>query len=70
MINKIKCFLGLHKLYIVRRLFYMTDLIGCKHCTKYWGMNHDVRAFLPFDLEMYEMYRSFGLRGLRKYITK
>ncbi len=44
-------------------------LVGCKRCGKFYGINNDVQAILPFDKEMYEIYRLLGKRGLKKYIT-
>lgn len=57
-------------MYVVKRIFYKTDLVGCRNCNRYWGMNHDVRAFLPFTYDLYEMYKSFGIKNLEKYITR
>lgn len=72
-----KCELGLHKLWVVRELSEDTQLIGCRICNRFWGMNHRVRAFLPFDEEMYQMYKSFGvpeMKGtnfeLHEFVTK
>jgi len=70
-INKIKCLLGLHHYYKVRVLTLQTDLVGCRHCNKYFGMNHAVRIFLKFDKDMYNLYTdNFKIKGLKKYITK
>jgi hypothetical protein len=67
--NRIKCFFGFHSLYKVRHIGYRSDLIGCRLCDGYWGMNHDVRVILPFDDELCDLYTSFGIRGLKKYIS-
>lgn len=71
-IIKLFCFLGVHKsLYVVRKLKYTSRLIGCRECKRYFGMNDEVQAVLPFDEEMYDLYaKQFKLKGLKKYITK
>lgn len=71
-IQRIKCYFGFHKeLYIVRHLVGKSDLIGCKDCKRYYGMNHDVRAILPFTIDLCAHYRDdMGIKGLDKYITR
>jgi hypothetical protein len=67
--NRIICLFLHHKYYRIRRLGVKSDLIGCKRCGKFYGINYDVRAILPFDKEMYEMYKLMGKTGLKKYIN-
>lgn len=38
-----------HKLYVIGRCGHATDHIRCDYCGKEWGMNHDVRAILPWE---------------------
>ncbi len=67
--KRIICLILGHDYYRVRKLKHRSELVGCHRCKNYYGMNNDVRAILPFTSEMEEMYRSFGCRGLKKYIT-
>lgn len=65
-------FLG-HKYYLVRVLTDNGKLVGCKRCGKFYGVNDDVRAILPFDKDLCNLYTSlktYHLRGLKKYITQ
>ncbi len=68
--KKIKCWLGNHKLIRLRRIGY-SMIIHCTNCNGTWGMNHSVRAVLPFDDEMYSMYLSMdkSMKKLEKYIS-
>jgi hypothetical protein len=71
--KRLVCLLLGHKYYLVRVLTDNGKLIGCKRCGKFYGVNDDVRAILPFDEDLCNLYTSlktYRLRGLRKYITK
>lgn len=71
--KRIICLILGHKYYRVRKLAYMSELVGCNRCGKFYGMNHDVRAILPFDQEMCDMYASmvtYKLKRLQKYVCK
>lgn len=68
-IQKIKCVFGNHKLKVIRKLLDDSMLIHCTECKGYWGVNHSVRAILPFTKEMCEMYKLCGLKKLDKYIS-
>lgn len=47
--RKLCCFLGRHRYFIIARCGIATHHIGCKDCARQWGMNHDVRALLPWS---------------------
>ena len=72
-IKRLVClFLG-HKYFRIRKLAYMSELVGCSRCGKFYGMNHDVRAILPFDKDLYKLYSSmktYRLKGLKKYVCE
>ncbi len=66
----LKCKLGFHMLWKVKKLSSDSDLIGCSFCNRFWGMNHSVKAVIPFDKELCDMYTSFGIKGLDQFIPK
>ena len=68
--KRLICLLLHHKYYAIKAIACKSMLVGCRRCGKFYGINHDVRAILPFDKEMYQMYKSFGEKGLKKYICK
>ena len=52
-INKIKCKIFFHDLVVVNTYSMGTcQKVKCKRCGKYFGMNHDIRAFIPWDSEL------------------
>lgn len=48
----LRCWLGRHNYRVLE--VYSKDIrkVGCKCCSKVWGMNDDVRAFVPWDREL------------------
>jgi hypothetical protein len=57
MIQKIKCLLGKHKHYVVEKYSKDVRKVGCKNCSKQWGMNDRVQAFIPWDAELEENHK-------------
>lgn len=55
----VRCRLGYHEMRIIGRCGYYTDHVGCLRCRKQWGMNHDVRAILPWGV-----VRDFHIQNL------
>lgn len=47
--QRIKCRLGYHEFYKIKRVSPSTLHIGCRCCRREWGMNSDVRALLPWS---------------------
>lgn len=50
-----------HRYVRARRLTRSSHLIVCARCRGLWGMNTDVKAFLPWDLELQDMYYQMGV---------
>jgi hypothetical protein len=47
--QRICCAFGRHAYYRIARLGVASMHVGCKHCTRQWGMNYDARALLPWS---------------------
>jgi hypothetical protein len=47
--RKLCCKFGNHRYFIIGRCGIATDHVGCRDCGRQWGMNHDVRGFLPWS---------------------
>jgi hypothetical protein len=59
-LNKLICAMFGHR-YVVQRVFSPTSRkVGCTRCGKEWGMNDSVRAFIPWDGELEQLYRDIG----------
>lgn len=61
--RKIKSFLCLifgHRYAEIIRLSDYTHLIGCVRCKRRWGMNTDVQALIPWDMELEDVHRVMG----------
>ena len=60
MIERLLCALFNHR-YVVLLSFSPTSRkVGCTRCDREWGMNDAVRAFIPWDKELEEMYKLIG----------
>lgn len=58
--ERIVCAIAGHK-YVVQRVFSPTGRqVGCTRCGREWGMNDSVRAFIPWDGELEQLYRDIG----------
>lgn len=42
------CAIGRHRYFIIGRCGIASHHVGCRNCAREWGMNHDVRSFLPW----------------------
>lgn len=60
--NKIICFIFGHKLIKVPGYDrgYAAKLL-CKRCNRYFGINHNVKAFVPWDKDLEELYTHYNL---------
>lgn len=57
--ERLICAVAGHK-YVVEKILSKTSRkVGCTRCTRQWAMNDDARAFLPWDAEFEEFYKSF-----------
>jgi len=57
--RKLLCLVGLHRLHVVHR-FGAGALIACPHCEREWGMHDGMRAFVPWDGDLEQLYQDFG----------
>ena len=58
MIARLCCLVFGHK-YVVERLFSpIARKVGCTRCGSSWAMNDRVRAFVPWDGEFEDLYRT------------
>lgn len=55
-INWVKCKLGFHDFYVVRNLSEVAQKIACRRCHRMWGLNHKIRAIIPWDREIESFY--------------
>jgi hypothetical protein len=59
-LKKLICALFGH-CYVVQRVFSPTSRkVGCARCGKEWGMHDSVRAFVPWDGELEQLYWDIG----------
>jgi hypothetical protein len=49
-----------HRLEVAQHFSRYSRRVICRDCRGDWGMNDDVRAILPWDKDMEEMYRTSG----------
>ncbi len=45
-----------HKYFVIKEFSKTVRKVGCKRCGLTWGMNDRVKAFLPWDGELAELY--------------
>ena len=59
MIKKILCFIFFHKLKVVEGYDSIpgSRKLYCTRCKRYFGMNDRVKAFIPWDFELEDMYK-------------
>ena len=58
--KKLRCRIGMHQQLDVIQTFGSAQRIGCPDCGKTFGIHHGVRACIPWDAELEDMYRMFG----------
>jgi hypothetical protein len=67
MFAKLKCLFGYHAWFVIGRCGVASRHVGCRHCHREWGMNHDARALLPWDAELAQFHEeTFGYRPTRR----
>ena len=60
MIERLLCAVLGHR-YVVQRVFSATSRkIGCTRCYCEWGMNDSVKAFIPWDGDLEQLYLDIG----------
>ena len=60
MFERVICAVAGHR-YVVQRVFSATSRkVGCTRCGREWGMNDSVKAFIPWDGELEQLYRDIG----------
>lgn len=65
---RILCFIFGHR-YEVWQVFSATSRrVVCDHCGGDWGMNDHVRAFVPWDGQLAEIYETMGIK-IRKRLA-
>ncbi len=58
--QRIKCFFGHHKYFLIFIIDYENRKIGCRCCKKLWGMNDNVQLIVEWDNDLENMYRIAG----------
>ena len=61
MFERIICAIFGHEYMVEKRFNEATRKVGCTRCNRKWGMNDNVRAFIPWDSELEELYKPGGL---------
>ena len=60
---KILCYFGKHDYFMIKRFKgFASAKLGCKRCDRQWGINFAVKALIPWDLELQDMYEGFGFK--------
>ena len=57
---KVLCWIFGHEYQVAQEFEAWSRRVVCPCCHGDWGMNDNVRAFIPWDEELADMYRSFG----------
>lgn len=57
---KLICFVFGHRYIVAQEFSDHARRVVCPDCRGDWGMNDDVRVFIPWDEELAQLYRSFG----------
>ncbi|HAU2308160.1 TPA: hypothetical protein JBL23_16805 [Legionella pneumophila] len=60
MIKKIPCYFGFHKFYLEKELTRWLRKIGCRRCGKFYVMNDNLMAVLPWDEDFEKIYKALG----------
>lgn len=58
--NWLRCRIGWHSRLDVIQSFGSAQRIGCPHCGKQMGIHHGMRAVVPWDAEMADLYDRMG----------
>lgn len=48
LIRWLKCLFFYHDFYVIAQVSESSQHIACSQCKRQWGINHDVRAILPW----------------------
>ena len=58
--QKLLCWIFGHQFQVAQEFESWSRRVVCPCCRGDWGMNDNVRAMIPWDEELADMYRSFG----------
>lgn len=65
MIKRLICWLFGHDLKVIKKLSIQCEKLFCIRCRRYFAINHNVRAFLPYD-DVKELYEGFFAEDFRE----
>lgn len=60
--KRLWCFLFGHRYEVWQEFSRTSRRVVCGHCGGDWGMNDDVRAFVPWCGQLAELYEMRGIR--------
>ncbi len=60
MFKWIKCLLGYHYYYFVRKLSDNSDVIACGNCNKLFAVNYPTGIILKYNTEIENFYDNFN----------
>jgi hypothetical protein len=60
MLKRFACLLLGHQFLVVQEFGPFQRRVGCRRCRREWAMHDAVFAFIPWDEELTELYRSAG----------
>lgn len=59
-LNKVRCAIGWHPRFDIIQSFGSAQHIGCPHCGAEKGIHHGMRAVVPWDAELADLYDMLG----------
>ena len=59
-LHSIRCALGYHRTLNVIQSFGAAQHIGCPRCGKEMGIHSGIRAVIPWDSDLEQLYRDMG----------
>lgn len=62
LLAKLTCLVFGHRYEVAQHFCPWSRRVICRECRGDWGMNDDVRAFIPWSAELEGMYRLLGKR--------
>ena len=57
LLKKIKCWVFGHQYRLEKKYSNNVQKLNCKRCGEKFGINHDVRAVLPWDQELEDLMK-------------
>lgn len=68
-LQRILCFIGLHKYYSIHKYSSSTEKLGCHNCNKEFGIHHGRKILVEWDQDMEDHYQ-FILDDEKEWKTK